>query len=132
MSSSLSGTETCPLAHHVSVRTWLPVPFRGTVPAVPRFELFVERILPLTILSMAAIGAPALMFSNEGLPRLRNLQTEIAQVRAENVELARTNAQLHLTVERLKQDPKAVERLARDELGLVRNTEVVFQFPAQR
>jgi cell division protein FtsB len=102
------------------------------VPAVPRFELFVERILPLTILSMAAIGAPALMFSNEGLPRLRNLQTEIAQVRAENVELARTNAQLHLTVERLKQDPKAVERLARDELGLVRNTEVVFQFPAQR
>ncbi|MBI5531476.1 MAG: septum formation initiator family protein [Deltaproteobacteria bacterium] len=72
------------------------------------------------------------MFSSEGLPRLRSLETEIAQVRAENAELARTNTQLQRKVQKLKQDPRSVERLARDELGLVRNTEVVFQFPAQR
>lgn len=99
---------------------------------MPRLHLFVERILPLTILGLAAVGAPALMFSPEGLPRLKSLEAEIAQVRAENAELARLNAQLHLKVQQLKQDPRAAERLARDELGLVRNTEVVFQFPAQR
>jgi cell division protein FtsB len=102
------------------------------VELVPRLHLVVERILPVTILVVAAVGAPALMFSSEGLPRLRSLEAEIAQVRAENAELARVNAQLHLKVRHLKQDPQAAERLARDELGLVRNTEVVFQFPAQR
>ncbi|MCK6592584.1 MAG: septum formation initiator family protein [Polyangiaceae bacterium] len=33
---------------------------------------------------------------------------------------------------RLRDDPSAVERIARDDLGLVRQTEVVFQFPVRR
>ena len=35
-------------------------------------------------------------------------------------------------VERLRDDPTAVERIARDDLGLVRQSEVVFQFPPRR
>jgi cell division protein FtsB len=31
-------------------------------------------------------------------------------------------------VARLRDDPAALERIARDDLGLVRQTEVVFQF----
>lgn len=99
---------------------------------MPRIALFVERVLPLLILAMAAIGAPVLMFSSEGLPRLRALEAEIAQVRAENAELVQATGQLQLKVQHLKEDPKAIERLARDELGLVRNTEVVFQFAPAR
>lgn len=94
-------------------------------------SLFLERGLPLLILVVAAIGAPALMLSQEGLPRLRTLKAEMEQVEAENAELAENIRQLHLDVENLKRDPKAVERIARDELGLVRNNEVVFQFPPQ-
>jgi len=92
----------------------------------------VERVLPLTILALAAVGAPVMVFSPEGLPRLRTLQKEMAQVRAENAELTRNIEQLQDKVRLLKEDPRTVERLARDELGLVRNTEVVFQFPAAR
>jgi len=99
---------------------------------VPRFALLVERVLPLTILALAAVGAPVMVFSPEGLPRLRTLQKEMAQVRAENAELTRNIEQLQDKVRLLKEDPRTVERLARDELGLVRNTEVVFQFPAAR
>jgi len=36
--------------------------------------------------------------------------------------------QLRAEVARAKSDPAVVERIARDELGLVRQTEVVFQF----
>lgn len=72
------------------------------------------------------------MLSPEGLPRLRALEAEMRQVETENAELAIRIEQLRQEVQRLKDDPKAVERIARDELGLVRNTEVVFQFPAQR
>lgn len=94
-------------------------------------SLFLERGLPLLILAIAAVGAPLLMFSKEGLPRLRTLEAEMSQVEAENAELAEEIRQLRLEVDKLKRDPKAVEAIARDELGLVRNTEVVFQFPPQ-
>lgn len=90
-----------------------------------------QRGLPLIILAMACIGAPALMLSQEGLPRLRTLKAEMQQVERENAELSEQIRQLQQKVQHLKQDPHAVERIARDELGLVRNTEVVYQFPAQ-
>ncbi len=99
---------------------------------VSRFSIVAERVLPLTILVVAAMGVPILMLSPEGLPRLRSLETEIAQVRTENAELSDAIEVLKRKVRRLKEDPKAVESLARDELGLVRNTEVVFQFAPQR
>ena len=35
---------------------------------------------------------------------------------------------LRIEVRRLRDDPAAVERIARDELGMVRKSEVVFQF----
>lgn len=71
------------------------------------------------------------MLSQEGLPRLRTLKAEMRQVEEENAELSEEIRQLQRKVQQLKQDPKAVEHIARDELGLVRNTEVVYQFPAQ-
>jgi cell division protein FtsB len=35
-------------------------------------------------------------------------------------------------VQNLKDNPDSVERIARDELGLVRKNEVVFQFPTAK
>ncbi len=96
-----------------------------------RFYLFLERGLPVLILAVAGIGAPAMMLAPDGLPRLRGLEAELQQVHDENADLTSRIQQLQRQVQKLKEDPKAVERIARDELGLVRNTEVVFQFPAQ-
>lgn len=96
-----------------------------------RLSLFLERGLPIAILAVAAIGAPALILAPDGLPRLRSLESELQQVRAENADVTEKIRQLQRQVQNLKEDPKAVERIARDELGLVRNTEVVFQFPSQ-
>ncbi|MCU0690536.1 MAG: septum formation initiator family protein [Polyangiaceae bacterium] len=96
-----------------------------------KFSLFIERGLPLLILAVAAIGAPALMLAPAGIPRLRAIEAEMAQVERENAELAEKIRLLRLQVQELKDNPKTVERIARDELGLVRNTEVVFQFPPQ-
>ncbi len=92
----------------------------------------VERVLPVAILVVAAIGAPVLIFSPHGLPRLRGLQKELADVEDENAELHREIDALHGRVSRLRDDPGAVERIARDNLGLVRQSEVVFQFQVKR
>jgi len=97
-----------------------------------RFTLLIERVLPLAILLVAVIGAPVMIFSPDGLPRLRGLERELAQVEDETAELGREIDALRGRVLRLRDDPTAVERIARDNLGMLRQTEVVFQFPASR
>jgi cell division protein FtsB len=86
------------------------------------------RLLPLIVLLTAIVGAPVMIFSPEGLPRLRSLERELAGVHEENAELEREIESLRGKVARLRDDPRAVERIARDHLGLVRPSEVVFQF----
>jgi len=91
-------------------------------------SLFAQRVLPLAVLAVATVSVPWLMLSPTGLPRLRNLEDER---RRANEEISRLGSQigaLRAEVARIKTDPAAVERAARDELGLVRTTEVVFQF----
>jgi cell division protein FtsB len=89
-------------------------------------------VLPLAVLVVAIIGAPLMILSPQGLPRLRGLEKELSDVDEENAELRRQIEDLRGRVTRLRDDPAAVERIARDDLGLVRQTEVVFQFPARR
>jgi cell division protein FtsB len=99
---------------------------------VHRFSLFIERILPIGVLVLALIGAPVMIFAPEGLPRLRGLERELDNVQAENRQLERDIEELRGHVSRLRDDPAAVERMARDDLGLVRQSEVVFQFAGKR
>jgi len=99
---------------------------------VRRLTLLVERVLPVAVLIVAVVGAPVMIFSAQGLPRLRGLEKELTDVEEENTDLRREIESLRGRVARLRDDPAAVERIARDDLGLVRQTEVVFQFPAKR
>ncbi len=88
-----------------------------------------ERALPLGILALAIFGVPILILAPEGLPRMRALERELSDVTAENDALRRSVTDLRGDVKRLRDDPAAVERIARDQLGLVRKSEIVFQFP---
>ncbi|HEY3494550.1 MAG TPA: septum formation initiator family protein [Polyangiaceae bacterium] len=91
-------------------------------------ELFARRILPLAVTAAAAISVPVLVFSPTGLARLRALREERARGDEEVARLSREIERLRAEVRRMKEDPAYVERAARDELGLLRQTEVVFQF----
>ena len=90
--------------------------------------LFVQRVLPLAVLAVAAISVPLLMLSATGLPRLQGLREEKVRADDEVSRLSQQIWELRAEVTKIKDDPAAVERAARDELGLVRRTEVVFQF----
>ncbi|CAN94072.1 putative septum formation initiator protein [Sorangium cellulosum So ce56] len=96
--------------------------------SVRRIAQFLERTLPIAVLIVAVVGAPIMIFSPQGLPRLRELERELADVEEENAELGRQIEALRGKVARLRDDPTAVERIARDNLGFVRQSEVVFQF----
>lgn len=87
-----------------------------------------QRVLPLSVLLVAAVSVPVMAFSPEGLSRLEHLQEEKKRADTEVARLSQQIQELRAEVQRIKEDPTLVERAARDELGLVRKTEVVFQF----
>ena len=101
----------------------------GPRPKRRRPPRWLQRFLPLGLLITALVGAPLMIFSREGMPRLEAVEQELGTVEHENEELRREIEMLRARVTRLRADPAAVEQLARDELGLIRQSEVVFQFP---
>lgn len=91
-------------------------------------DLLAQRVLPLVVVAGAAIAVPILALSPSGFPRLTALRQERARADEEVARLSREIDRLRAEVERAKDDPAYVERAARDDLGLLRRTEVVFQF----
>lgn len=85
-------------------------------------------LLPLALLGLAIVSVPVLALDDEGLPRWRALRRELAEVEHENDRLRRDVENLARDVEALRSDPEAIERIARDDLGMVREEELVFQF----
>lgn len=86
------------------------------------------RGLPLAVLTVSLVAVPVLVLEPQGMPRMRGLDKELKGVESENAELRRDVARLRSEVKDLRENPAAVERIAREQLGLVRKTEVVFQF----
>jgi len=85
-------------------------------------------MLPLGLLLFAIVFVPQQLLEAEGLPRYRALRDELQQTRDSNVRLRREVLELEQRVARLRDDPEALERIARDEIGMLRSDEIVFQF----
>jgi len=105
-----------------------PLSSQARSPLPDPFPDLVQRTLPIAMLCLAVIAVPLLVLQPAGLPRLRGLEKELQDVNTENAELRRDVARLRVEVDELRDDPAAVERIARDQLGMVRRSEVVFQF----
>lgn len=88
-------------------------------------------VLPFLLMVMAIMTVPTLVLDEQGLPRFRQLESELGTLRGSNAELVREIAALKAEIESLRADTRYVERIARDELGMVRPDEFVFQFPPE-
>ena len=69
-----------------------------------------------------------MLWSPEGLGRLELLQRERTSLNGEIERVSRDIERLRYEVQRIKTSPSSVERVARDELGLVRQSEFVVHF----
>ncbi|MEM1418560.1 MAG: septum formation initiator family protein [Myxococcota bacterium] len=85
-------------------------------------------LLPFGLLVLAIVAVPLRILDEEGLPRHRLLAAELEEVELRNEALAREVRALEREVEGLQSDPATIERIARDELGMVEDGELVFQF----
>jgi len=69
------------------------------------------------------------VFGSHGLLAMRRTQKQIETLHGEIDRLNKQNADLSNQVQALKSDPKAVERIAREEMGLARPGEMIFKIP---
>jgi cell division protein FtsB len=87
-----------------------------------------QRVLPLAVLLLAVLSVPIMIFSRDGLARLEHLEQEKLRSSEEVSRISAEIRELRTKVQQIQKDPAMVEAVARDELGLVRKTEVVFLF----
>jgi cell division protein FtsB len=91
-------------------------------------NLRLRQLLPASLLLLAATSVPIMVWSPAGLARLEALEQRRKGLEGEVQHLERDIERLRIQAESIKTSPTSIERVARDELGLVRQTEIVMQF----
>ncbi|HEX4002192.1 MAG TPA: septum formation initiator family protein [Candidatus Acidoferrales bacterium] len=78
-----------------------------------------------------AVGLALLLlqdvFGNHGVLAMRRSQQEAREVQRQINQMNEENRQLEERVKALKTDPQAIERIAREEMGLARPGEYIFK-----
>lgn len=82
-------------------------------------------LLGLLLLVMAVHD----VFGTHGFLAMRRTENEIKKVKADLEALSKENAALAQEVKDLNSDPKLIEKIARDDLGLARPGEIIIRIP---
>ncbi len=72
------------------------------------------------------------VFGEHGLLALRRQKREYESLQQQIHQLQKENQQLEHQVKGLKSDPKAIERLAREQMKMARPGEVIFTLPEKK
>lgn len=89
------------------------------------------KVLFLLALALALGSIAYTLLGPKGSDKQDQLQDELERLRQDNLALAEDNRRLSLEVEALKHRKDYIEKVARDDLGLVRSDEVVFHLPTR-
>jgi cell division protein FtsB len=69
------------------------------------------------------------VFGAHGFLAMRRTRAEIEKVQGEIARLNKENIQLAEEVKALKSDPRTIEKIAREDLGLAKDGEVIIKIP---
>jgi len=69
------------------------------------------------------------VFGERGLLRINDLKRERSLIEEKSAELRAANEKLRQEIALLHSDRRYLERIARNELGLVKPNEIIYQFP---
>jgi len=92
-----------------------------------RFEMKRKRILLFTFF-LFLILAFLTFFGDKGILHLLRLQKELVQIKEMNTKMEEENRHLKEEVNRLKHEKRYIEEIARKELGMVKEGEILYQF----
>lgn len=80
-------------------------------------------------LGLLVAGGVLSAWGVSGAVRIRAMQRDIEATQREISALRAQNEALTLTIDRLRNDPIFLEKLAREDLGMVRPGDTVLKFP---
>ena len=87
-----------------------------------------KQMIPLSVTVLILVSLLFfILFSEHGLTDLNILQKEKTQLIIENQALDQQNRALSSEIDRLKHDPEYIESIARQELGMVGEDEVILK-----
>jgi cell division protein FtsB len=95
------------------------------------FYSFFRALLIILLLLLAAVVAPLKVFDPKGFERVERLRAELMELNEANARLKRENETLRFEIQSFHENPDFIEKVARDELGMVGPDEIVFQFPSK-
>jgi cell division protein FtsB len=93
--------------------------------APPAWRRWAARLALASALALALGYVPYRILDGSGLARARRLDHELRETRAKIRHLEKENRRLLKEVNALRDDPEAVEEIARHELGMVKENEIV-------
>ena len=81
------------------------------------------------VVGVLALLLVAAILGDKGVLQLRRLRTEVETLHQQVQTLEAENERLSRAIGELRDNPSVIERIAREELGLVRPGESVVRFP---
>ena len=90
------------------------------------------RLVAAAVVVFVLAYVPYHVYVRSGLRHTIDLRRDLTTLHAHNQDLAAENQRLAREAEALRDDPAAIERVARDELGWVRSGEVVVDMAPPR
>jgi len=92
---------------------------------------FLRRNMSIFLLAGLVLLLVQDLFGTHGVLAMRRAQKQAAQVKQEIEQIDQENRRLEDKVKSLKSDPQAIERIAREEMGLARPGEYIFKIPSK-
>lgn len=90
---------------------------------------FLRVAILIALLLAASVAVPLKLFGPRGLERVTRLERELQGLEENNRQLEQENQSLLNEIRSFHSNPGYVEKVARDELGMVGPDEIIFQFP---
>lgn len=78
---------------------------------------------------LVVVFAVSFFFSDRGLHELQHARTRVATLRSNIARLEADNARLRAEIDSVRKSSYAVERIAREDLGMARKGEVIYMLP---
>ena len=84
-------------------------------------------LLILVLIALIFLGSFTFL-GEKGIFNLLHLRKEVARIKEVNLRLEEENQKLKEEVKRLQSDKRYIEEIARKELGMVKEREIIYRF----
>ncbi len=106
--------------------------FRFRLPAMELPGTSIVQALCVILLVLNIVMFYAIFFSDRGLPGYRQQNRHVEELAAKVQALKKQNRKTFNRIQALKNDPRTLEKIVRQELGWARQDELLFEFVPPR